>query len=116
MKFAYLTAALALLAIPSAEALAGADPFLGEVTMLATNFCPYGTVPATGQLLSIQQNAALFSLLGTMYGGDGKTNFALPNIPTPKTVSGQPLVYCIAITGLYPQKHEMRTKHPAAKE
>lgn len=55
------------------------DQFLGEIRMVGFNFAPFGWAVCTGQLMSIAQNTALFSLLGTMYGGDGKSNFALPN-------------------------------------
>jgi microcystin-dependent protein len=55
-------------------------PFLGEIKMFAFGFAPRGWAFCNGQILSIQQNAALFSLLGTTYGGNGQTNFALPNL------------------------------------
>jgi microcystin-dependent protein len=55
-------------------------PFLGEVKIVAFNFAPQGWAKCNGQLLPINQNQALFSLLGTMYGGNGQTNFALPNL------------------------------------
>lgn len=54
--------------------------FIGEIRMFAGNFAPKGWALCNGQLLPISQNTALFSLLGTMYGGDGKTNFALPDL------------------------------------
>lgn len=57
-----------------------ADPFLGEIRMFAGNFAPVGWATCDGQLLGIQQNAALFSLLGTYFGGNGTTNFALPDL------------------------------------
>src|SRR5262245_31021940 len=57
-----------------------ADPFLGEIRMMSFSFPPKGWAECNGQLLSISQNAALFSLLGTNYGGDGKTTFALPDL------------------------------------
>lgn len=56
------------------------EPFLGELRPFAFNFPPRGWAYCNGQLLSIAQNTALFSLLGTMYGGDGRVNFALPNL------------------------------------
>ncbi len=56
------------------------DPWLGEIALVAFNFAPQGWAFCNGQLLSISQNTALFSLLGTTYGGDGVTNFALPNL------------------------------------
>ncbi len=56
------------------------EPFLGEIKIISFNFPPKGWAFCNGQLLSISQNTALFSLLGTTYGGDGQTNFALPNL------------------------------------
>lgn len=58
----------------------GADPFLGEITMFAGNFAPRGYAFCEGQLLAISRNQALFSILGTTYGGDGRTTFALPDL------------------------------------
>ena len=56
------------------------DPFIGEIRIFAGNFAPYGWALCNGQILSISQNTALFAVIGTTYGGDGKTNFALPNL------------------------------------
>ncbi len=56
------------------------DPWIGEIALVAFNFAPQGWAFCNGQLLSIAQNTALFSLLGTTYGGDGQTTFALPNL------------------------------------
>ncbi len=56
------------------------DPFLGEIAIMASNFAPRGWALADGQVLSIAQNTALFSLYGTTYGGDGITTFALPDL------------------------------------
>ncbi len=55
-------------------------PFLGEIKVMAFAFAPTGWAFCNGQLLPINQNVALFSLLGTYFGGDGQTNFALPNL------------------------------------
>ncbi|HXG59604.1 MAG TPA: tail fiber protein [Thermoanaerobaculia bacterium] len=57
-----------------------ADPFVAEIRIFPFNFAPAGWAFCNGQILPISQNTALFSLLGTTYGGDGKSNFALPNI------------------------------------
>src|SRR5919108_5956828 len=57
-----------------------AEPFLGEIKLVPYNFAPRGWAFCNGQILSIAQNTALFSLLGTMYGGNGQTTFALPNL------------------------------------
>ncbi len=56
------------------------DPFLGEIRIFSFNFPPKGWALCDGQLLPINQNQALFAILGTTYGGDGRTNFALPNL------------------------------------
>lgn len=57
-----------------------ADPFVAEIRIFGFNFAPKGWAFCNGQLLPISQNTALFSLLGTMYGGDGKSTFALPDL------------------------------------
>ncbi len=56
------------------------DPFVAEIRIIPFNFAPNGWAFCDGQLLPIAQNTALFSLLGTMYGGNGVSNFALPNL------------------------------------
>src|SRR4249919_212488 len=57
-----------------------ADQFVAEIRMFGGNFAPRGWAFCNGQLLPISQNTALFSLLGTYYGGDGKSTFALPDL------------------------------------
>lgn len=56
------------------------EPFVGEIRMFAGNFAPRGWAFCDGQLLAVSQNDALFSLLGTIYGGDGRTTFGLPEM------------------------------------
>lgn len=56
------------------------DPFVGEIRLVGFNFAPTGWAFCQGQILSISQNTPLFALLGTSYGGDGRTTFALPNL------------------------------------
>src|SRR3978361_2200002 len=56
------------------------DPFLAEIRMFAGNFPPYGWALCNGQLMSISQNTALFALVGTTYGGDGRVTFGLPDL------------------------------------
>ena len=56
------------------------EPFIGQITLFGGNFAPRGYAMCNGQLLSISQNQALFSLIGTTYGGNGQSNFALPNL------------------------------------
>lgn len=77
-----LAAALPLLAAiaPSPALACGTDAYTGEICLMATNFCPRYTTEAAGQILAISQNTALFSLYGTTFGGNGTSNFALPDL------------------------------------
>lgn len=72
-------AAMALAAAPGA-ALAGDEPFIGQVSIVAEGFCPNGWLPADGRQMPINQNQALYSLLGTNFGGNGVTYFNLPDL------------------------------------
>ena len=64
----------------AAPAQAGTEDYLGEITIVAFTYCPRGTAELNGQILSIASNTALFSLVGTTYGGNGTTTFALPDL------------------------------------
>ncbi|MCM8556924.1 phage tail protein [Sphingomicrobium sediminis] len=113
IKLTAISAAVAVaftLATPQ-QAHAGPDPFLGEIMEFGGNFCPRGWTVADGKLLAIAQNQALFSLLGTMYGGDGRTTFAVPDLDR-QTRRGdddrprrraQPIT-CIATQGIFPSR------------
>jgi microcystin-dependent protein len=81
------------------------DPFLGEIQLFAFNFCPSGWLPLQGQLLPINQYAALFDLLGTTYGGDGIRTFALPKWGATHTQSGAAMTPCIATQGVFPSQN-----------
>jgi microcystin-dependent protein len=72
------------------------DPYLGEIRMFAFTYAPYGWALCQGQTLPVQQNEALFTLLGTTYGGNGSSNFMLPNL------AGRSPVGTGAATGLTP--------------
>lgn len=63
-----------------ARAVSGVDPLLGSIGLFGGNFAPRGYATCDGQLIPISQNSALFSILGTTYGGDGRTTFALPDL------------------------------------
>jgi microcystin-dependent protein len=78
--------------------------FLGQIILLPFNFAPKGFAFCNGQTLSIAQNQALFSLLGTQFGGDGRTTFKLPNF---SSVTNLPngCHYCIALQGVYPSQN-----------
>ena len=80
------------------------ETFLSEVIFLAANFCPKGTLPANGALLPIGPNQALFSLVGTRYGGDGKATFGLPKVELATGTPGAPLTACIRAQGIFPTR------------
>lgn len=75
------------------------DPMLATVMYFAGSFVPEGWAPCNGALLSIQQNQALYSLLGNKFGGDGVHNFNLPTIPD---LDGLKAMICVQ--GVYPQR------------
>jgi microcystin-dependent protein len=77
------------------------EPFIGQIQLLPYNFAPKSWAPCDGQVLQISQNQALFSLLGTNFGGDGRTTFALPKLAGPAAGLG----YFIALEGIYPSRN-----------
>ncbi len=82
-KHGYLVAAAVALVAGAGVVPAPAqaqEKWIGQIVPTAANFCPRGSADASGQLIPISQNTALFSLLGTTYGGNGQTNFALPDM------------------------------------
>jgi len=107
MRRAILLAGLSagLAAFSAGPAPAGSEPFVSEINTFAYNFCPRGFSPVRGQVLPISSNTALFSLIGTNYGGDGSTTFALPTgRPVPTLVQAAPLIQCIAVQGIFPPR------------
>jgi microcystin-dependent protein len=74
-----LTACIAALAC-GGSALAGPEPYIGQIVGVGENFCPRGYMSAAGQTLQVSSNTALFSLIGCQYGGDCRTTFALPDL------------------------------------
>jgi microcystin-dependent protein len=79
------------------------DEYLGIVKLFAGNFIPRGWSRCDGTLLPINQNAALFSILGTQFGGDGITTFALPDLR--KTAPLPNLTYIICLEGVFPSRN-----------
>lgn len=75
-----ISACLSTLVVPKQTLACGADPFIGSLCLVGFTFCPRGWSEANGQVLSVGTNAALFSLIGITYGGDGRTTFALPDL------------------------------------
>ena len=87
------------------------EEYMGTVKLFAFHFVPEGWLPCDGRLLPIDKdqqdiNTAMFGLLGSAYGGDGMTNFALPNLAPVQTVDGVPMQYCICIQGIYPPRQQ----------
>ena len=74
--------------------------FLGGIMLFGGDFAPVGWLPCDGRVLPISQYQALFTILGTNYGGDGQKTFALPKLAAP--VSG--MTYLICLTGIYPSR------------
>jgi len=80
MKKTFLLIVLLLGLFGTPKSSAQIEPYVGQIIAVGFNFVPQGWAQCNGQLLSIAQNTALFSLLGTQYGGNGTTNFALPDL------------------------------------
>ena len=78
------------------------EPFVGQTMTIAFGFCPDGWTEMDGELLLIAPNTALFSLLGTTYGGDGQETFALPKALPKYDGAGRMLRQCIAMEGVFP--------------
>jgi microcystin-dependent protein len=76
------------------------DTFIGSILLVPYNFTPNRWSPCNGQLMSIRENTALFSLLGTTFGGDGISTFALPKLEGP----AEGTHYIIALEGIYPPR------------
>ena len=80
------------------------EPLLGSLLLVPYNFAPQGWAFCQGQILPINQNQALFALIGTTYGGDGQSTFALPNLPAMNDANGIPLNWVIALQGVFPSR------------
>ena len=107
------------------------EPFIAEIIMFGGNFAPRGWALCDGQLLSISTNSALFSILGTTYGGDGRTTFGLPDLRgrvamhpgsgpglTPRTLGQKSGVETVALSGnqVGPHNHPLVCNNAAAGE
>ncbi len=81
--------------------------YIGEVFLTAAYYCPRNTIEAAGQSLPINENQALFSLLGTQWGGDGRTTFNLPDLrqSVPSDGRGARTRYCVVLNGAYPPRN-----------
>ena len=86
---------------------------IGTIIAMGTNFCPFQWERADGRLVSISDYGQLFQVIGTTYGGDGKTNFALPDFKGGTYGrAAQPLTWCVAVYGDMPTAMNKPTKHP----
>lgn len=80
------------------------DPFLGDIELFAFDFAPKGWMFCEGQTLNIATNQALFTLLGTTFGGNGTTTFCLPDLRNSLPMQSMGMHYCIAVQGIYPSR------------
>lgn len=103
MKFPKLLLIAVFMMVSSVASYADDEGYIGEVTLFAGNFAPRFHAFCNGQILSISSNQVLFSLLGSTYGGDGRTTFALPNLQeAEKSLKG--VRYIIQTEGIYPSR------------
>ncbi len=78
------------------------DYFLGQILVFPYDFVPMGFLLCNGQQLNVQQNSALYSLIGARFGGNGSTTFCIPNLQGAETVPGT--AYYICNSGIYPAR------------
>jgi microcystin-dependent protein len=78
--------------------------FIGQIAQFPYTFAPAGWAPCDGSLRPIAQHQALFSLLGTQFGGDGQSTFALPKLAPVQAANGEEVGYFIALDGIYPSR------------
>jgi microcystin-dependent protein len=81
------------------------QPYIGETIATGANFCPAGWAPMSGQLIPITENEPLFQLIGTTFGGDGVTTFALPTVKPAFSATGETLTQCISLFGVFPTQN-----------
>jgi microcystin-dependent protein len=105
MKKVLLGCAGLMVLAGASPAAAQSEPFVAQTFTFAGNFCPKGWAAMNGQLLQISQNTALFSLIETNYGGDGRTTFALPTAKPIFTATGATFTQCIALQGIFPSRN-----------
>ena len=80
------------------------QPFLGEIRLFPYNFAPVGWAACNGSLLSIEQYSNLFHLIGSAFGRDGRTTFALPDLRSSAPFPPGQGTYCIAVLGTFPKQ------------
>ena len=103
MKFAAAAAAVFLVLFTYAvDNSMAQEPFVGEIRLFPYNFEPSGWIRCEGQFLPVSQYPILFSLLGTTFGGDGRTSFHLPNLSEGPAAN---TFYYISLTGAYPSRN-----------
>jgi microcystin-dependent protein len=104
MNNMYKIALAVAASLGAASPAAAVDPthYVGEVIRIASNTCPADAVEAKGQLVPLTSNIALFSLVGTRFGGDGSTTFGLPLLKPVFANDGVRVIQCIVTMGNYP--------------
>lgn len=108
MRRLLLIAATAMI-VSTVGASARLDPFVGEIEIFPYTFCPMGYLRADGSMLAIADYETLFALIGTAYGGDGQSTFALPKVASSSAPSSQAsataYAVCIAVEGIFPSQN-----------
>lgn len=99
-KSCFCAVVLAAVALTPKDAIAGADDFTGEVFVVGSTFCPRFTYEADGRMLTVEDDKPLASVLGSRFGGDGTTEFALPDL---RPYAARGTRYCIVHSGIYPE-------------
>ncbi len=103
--FKQIAMAAGLLVCMSGGAQAQAvSPFVGEIETFAFAYCPSGWLVTNGQLVSVTTYSTLYNLIGTKYGGDGVTTFALPKTKILQTTNKVVLTQCISYLGVFPSQ------------
>lgn len=102
--FLLILCVFSIVGINSKPAVAASswEPYIGQISLFAFGYEPRGWAECKGQLISVNQNQALFSLIGTKFGGDGTTNFKLPDLQNASPIPNAK--YYIAMRGIYPQR------------
>jgi microcystin-dependent protein len=106
LPVALALALTAAIGVPNRASAQASQPFIGEVETFTFNFCPSGWLPLNGQLLAITDYEVLFNLIGTTFGGDGTTTFALPTAKPVFTADNQTTMQqCISMFGVFPSRN-----------
>jgi len=103
---ALLSSTIVASSLGLAPAASARECLIGEVGAFAADFVPIRWLPTDGRLMPIIGNEALYAVIGQRFGGDGKTTFALPTLPSLKPATGREITYAICVSGLVPPREQ----------